>query len=73
MPELVQPQPVPVTGEQDAGVKSAGVVCDGYRVIFSFCQALSAGMVSVEVTSSPLEAVSGTAVTRERARTSSPR
>jgi hypothetical protein len=32
-------------------VKSAGVVCDGYRVIFMSDQALSAGMVGWVVTS----------------------
>ncbi|WP_145981242.1 hypothetical protein [Pseudonocardia sp. HH130629-09] len=56
-----------------AQVKSAGVVCDDDRVIFLFGQALSAGMVVVEVASSALVAVSGILVTRERARTSRPR
>jgi hypothetical protein len=34
-----------------AGVKSAGVVCDDYRVIFMSGQALSAGIVGCVVTS----------------------
>jgi hypothetical protein len=54
-------------------VKPAGVVCDDDRVIFFSGQALSAGMVSIELTSSLPVVVSGTAVTRERARTSRPR
>ncbi|WP_164702606.1 hypothetical protein [Modestobacter sp. KNN46-3] len=33
------------------GVKSAGVVCDDYRVIFMSGQALSAGIVGCVVTS----------------------
>ena len=57
-----------------AQVKPGGVVCDDYRVIFGSGQALSAGIVSVVVTSSSLvSAVSGTAVRRARARTSRPR
>ena len=53
-------------------VKSAGVVCDGYRVIFVSGQALSAGMVGWSVTSS-VSLVSVTGRRRQRARTSRPR
>ena len=54
-------------------VKPAGVVCDGYRVIFVSGQALSAGMVGSVVTSSVVSSVSVTGRRRQRARTSRPR
>jgi hypothetical protein len=55
-------------------VKSRGVVCDGYRVIFMSGQALSAGMVGA-VTSSVAgwSAALVTERTRQWARTSRPR
>ena len=54
-------------------VKSAGVVCDGYRVIFMSGQALSAGAVVGVVTSWVESVVVGTGRMRERLRTSRPR
>jgi hypothetical protein len=51
-------------------VKSAGVVCDGWRVIFVLGQALSAGMVTSFVV---VDSVPGTGRMRQRARTSRPR
>ncbi|WP_460683476.1 hypothetical protein, partial [Modestobacter lapidis] len=43
---------VPGSGPHGRGpVKSPGVVCDGYRVIFMSGQALSVGMVGCVVTS----------------------
>jgi hypothetical protein len=56
-----------------AAVKSAGVVFDSSCVIFLFGQALSAGMVSVVVASAEWFVLSGTGVSRARARTSRPR
>jgi hypothetical protein len=54
--------------EVDHVVKSAGVVCDGWRVIFWVGQALSAGKVT-----SWLSTVVSTGRSRQRVRTSSPR
>jgi len=54
-------------------VKPAGVVCDGYRVIFMSGQAPSAGMVGWVGTSSVALAVSVTGRRRQRASTSRPR
>ena len=52
------------------GVKSLGVVCDGFRVIFPLGQVLRAGMVT---SSLAVESVPGTGRMRQRARTSRPR
>jgi hypothetical protein len=56
-PNAIVSEPLRTTTDASFGhhrgttVKSAGVVCDGYRVIFMSDQALSAGMVGWVVTS----------------------
>ena len=67
---LAHGPPVSLGEPPDCQVKSSGVVCDGFRVIFLLGQALSAGMVT---SSFAVESVPGTGRMRQRVSTSRPR